>query len=194
MNDFLKHILDSNSSFDCFAAGDKSETLAFTVNVYNKLNSGANDAELIELKKQLKEQYDQIEAFYKQHNGCKLYCHGKTCAIELFVIKNWKKNNKEWKQWFEDLEDEISDFQKEGIAFGEISDSDNYFIFYKGKVYYSDHDGGDDIPIGEDFNGFLSNIASDPAGFLMNTGYYTRYSDGETNKQWIPKIYQSKSM
>jgi hypothetical protein len=44
-------------------------------------------------------------------------------------------------------------------------------------------------PIAESFEEFLDSILADPADFLNHLGCYTRYSDGKTDIQWIPKEY-----
>ena len=56
-------------------------------------------------------------------------------------------------------------------------------------IYYCDHDDFNTEPIAESFEGFLSMIVDDPPGFMLQRGCYTRYSDGKTDTQWIPKEY-----
>ena len=94
--------------------------------------------------------------------------------------------NAEWREWFDWMEeDEIWEFQKNGVAFGEIVASGNYFVWWNGTVYYSDHDGGDDTPYGRSLSDFLDRIVENPAKFLYDAGCYTRYGD----EQWIPEEY-----
>ena len=52
-----------------------------------------------------------------------------------------------------------------------------------------DHDGWIEEPIAENFDALLKQIIADPAGFLVERGCYTRYSDEETDTQWIPEEY-----
>ena len=44
-------------------------------------------------------------------------------------------------------------------------------------------------PIAGSFEEFLDSIVANPADFLYRRGCYTRYSDGKTDIQWIPKQY-----
>ncbi|MEQ9413502.1 MAG: SMI1/KNR4 family protein, partial [Cyclobacteriaceae bacterium] len=144
------------------------------------------------LKKLISDNNDQIVNFYKTANGLKLYCNGDTSGIEIYPIDQLSELNEEWKESFSDFEeDELYDFQKNGVAFGAISQSGNYFVLLDGKVYYSDHDGGDDTILGEDFNEFLDKTVTEPADFLYEMGCYTRYSDGKTAGQWIPKEFSA---
>ena len=81
-----------------------------------------------------------------------------------------------------------------GTAFGVVCHSANYFTFHTagphaGTVFYVDHDDWQDKPIAKTFTDFLALILRDPADFLFNVGCYTRYSDGKTDTQWIPKEY-----
>jgi hypothetical protein len=84
----------------------------------------------------------------------------------------------------------------QGIAFGEIPNSANYAYFVihpsgqsAGRIFYADHDSFRDAAIAESFEEFLEDILRDPADFLYRHGCYTRYSDGKTAEQWIPKEY-----
>jgi hypothetical protein len=45
------------------------------------------------------------------------------------------------------------------------------------------------IHIARNFEEFLAMICADPADFLYQRGCYTRYSDGNTAIQWIPKEF-----
>ena len=189
MQDFLRHIKSGNQKFKCYLNSDESETLSLTVDIYNELNPGATDEEISMLTKLIPDNNEQIVAFYKLYNGIKLYCNADTSGLQFYSIGDLKELNDEWKEGHSDFEeDELYDFQKSGFAFGEISHSGNYFILFEGKVFYDDHDGGDDTTAGETFNDFLSMIVTNPADFLYEMGCYTRYSDGKTNGQYIPKV------
>ena len=92
-------------------------------------------------------------------------------------------------------EDRMPTWLREGIAFGEIPHSANFFVVGvgedAGKVYYADHDDFRESPIAENLEELLDRIRSNPANFLYQCGCYTRYSDGKTDRQWIPKEYVS---
>ena len=92
-------------------------------------------------------------------------------------------------------EAEMPAWLKKGIAFGEISQSANYFVVgvgrSTGKIYYADHDDFNKAPIAKSLEKLLDEILKDPAAFLYKRGFYTRYSDRKTATQWIPKEYVS---
>ena len=190
MKDFLRHINLKNQQFKCYECQDKNKTLNLIVDIHNELNEGATKNEISLLKQLIPVYNEEIIEFYQLYNGIKLYCNEQTSGIEFYPINNLKKLNEEWKEWFSEYEkDDMYDFQIGGLAFGDISDSGNYFIFFEGKVFYSDHDGGDDAPVGETFYKFLSKISSEPADFLYKMGCYTRYSDIKNAGQYIPKEF-----
>ena len=90
----------------------------------------------------------------------------------------------------------MTDWQRQGIVFGEIPRSGNYFLLppsgeHGGQVFYDDHDGFHEEPIAGSFEGFLDSIIADPADFLYRLGCFARYSDGKTDIQWIPKEFVS---
>lgn len=192
MTDFFRQINFPNQQFKCFKAGDDSESLDLTVGIHNELNPGATESEILILQELIPENNKEIIDFYKLYNGISLYRNGETSGIEMCPINDLKKLNEDWKEWFSDYEeDELYDFQKDGVAFGEIAHSGNYFVFYEGRVFYSDHDEFEEKDLGETFNEFLQKIADDPADFLLEMGCYTRYSDGKTEEQWIPKEFNA---
>ncbi|MDZ4783416.1 MAG: SMI1/KNR4 family protein, partial [Planctomycetia bacterium] len=100
------------------------------------------------------------------------------------------------RQWNYELEaEDMPSWFREGVVFGEIYESGNYFVLHeehgKERVYYYDHDDFQEEPLAESFEAFLALIVDDPPGFLFRCGCYTRYSDGKTEGQWIPKEYVS---
>jgi hypothetical protein len=80
-----------------------------------------------------------------------------------------------------------------GVPFAHVPHSGNYFVMpvsgpNAGKVFYADHDGGYESAFAQGFNDFVFRITTDPASLLSDElGCYTRYSDGKTSTQWIPK-------
>lgn len=188
MQDFVRHINSKNKKFKCYLNSDESKSLM--VDIYNELNLGATEKEIQLLTNMIPGNNEQIVAFYKLYNGIKLYCNGKTSGLQFYSINNLYNLNEEWKEGFSYFDaGDLYDFQKAGVAFGEISHSGNYFVLYEGAVFYADHDGGDDTPVVESFNNFLSDILTNPADFLHAMGCYTRYSDGKTKGQYIPKEF-----
>ncbi|GHT92912.1 hypothetical protein AGMMS49545_11250 [Betaproteobacteria bacterium] len=195
VQDFLKKINRKNQKFQCFVCDDDGEALNLTVAISNQLNPPAAESDLLKIKSLIPNGNEEIVDFYKIHNGISLFCNKETKGIELFSIDDLERQNEGWKDWtfgmVED-EDELYDFEKYGVAFGEISQSGNYFILYEGKVFYFDHDGGGEDIIGESFNDFLLKIVENPPGFLRDMGCYTRYEDDAPNpewRQWIPKVF-----
>ncbi|AJW65120.1 hypothetical protein VO54_03694 [Elizabethkingia miricola] len=188
MQDFLRHIKSKNQKFRCYECCDENKTL--TVDIYNELKPGVTENEIPLLTRLFSEESEEIVAFYKMYNGIKLYCSGVISGLKIYPVNDLERLNEEWKEELSCYEqDELYDFQNGGVAFGEIPYSGNHFVLFEGKVFYNDHDGGDDTPVGNTFNDFLSKIAIDPAGFLYDMGCYTRYSDGKTEDQYIPKEF-----
>lgn len=190
MRDFLKHLADPSPGFRCSRAGDPTEALLFNVRVRHRLNPAASAEDLCALRRLLGEGCGEVEQLYAVHDGLNLYCQGDSPAIQFYAIRTWGERQGDWKSWYEGMDDgELYDFQRHGVAFGEVSFSGNCFVLYQGKVLYANHDGGDDTPLADTFFGFLSLFCEDPAKFLYRLGCYTRYEDGKTDAQWIPERY-----
>jgi hypothetical protein len=80
---------------------------------------------------------------------------------------------------------------------GTVPHSGNYFVVpikgpSIGKVFYANHDGWYEKPFAKSFDDFVVRITKNPVKLLNDElGCYTRYSDGKTDLQWIPKKYFS---
>ncbi len=90
--------------------------------------------------------------------------------------------------------DELPAAIPDSLAFAEIPHSANYFTVKTtgpdfGKIFYADHDDFSDDPFANSFGEFLARIVADPAQFLYDVGCYTRYLDGKSSTQWIPRHY-----
>jgi hypothetical protein len=58
----------------------------------------------------------------------------------------------------------------------------------RGKVCYSDSDGGNDAVWAKNLEAFFKRAPVDPCKFL-DAGCYTRYFDGKTDRQFIPETF-----
>ncbi|MCO6454888.1 MAG: hypothetical protein J5I93_06280 [Pirellulaceae bacterium] len=94
--------------------------------------------------------------------------------------------------------DEMPGWFSSGVVVGRIPHSANYFVIgttdhESGKIFYLDHDDFIEEPIAEDAEALIAALLADPAQFLYDRGCYTRYSDGTTDRQWIPKQYLNEA-
>ena len=132
---------------------------------------------------------------YSFHDGLDLYLQPpENAGLILYPINRWQDATESFKADLEDWGRSVEDayeFENHGVVIGEPAFSGNRIFHFKGAVYYSDHDGGDDVPLALSFSAFLDRIVADPAKFLYDLGCYARYSDGRTDTQWVPEIYVS---
>jgi len=191
MKDFLKHIADASPGFRCYDCNDPQESMKLDVKITHKLGAPAGSKELNKISKTIGDGATQLVEFYDKHNGIQLYCQGDAPALEFFPVGQWRVKQNEMEQML--FEPDLAfEFQKKGTVFGEVSNSGNHLVLYQGKVYYSNYDGGDATPVADSFFAFLTRICSNPAQLLHDLNCYTRYKDGKTNAQWIPKEYVSE--
>ncbi|WP_299685841.1 SMI1/KNR4 family protein [uncultured Dokdonia sp.] len=191
MENFLRHINLKKKQFKCYSLTGKNKESELIFEVKNEIHTGANDNEINLLTKLIPSYNEEIIELYKHHNGMTLYLNKDESGIKFSSINYLEQFNREWKVWFESCdEDDLLDYHKSGIAFAEISHSGNYFVLFNGKVFYFDHgDFTNSKPIAHTVKEFLSLIVKDPITFLHEMGNYTRYFDGKTNKEWIPKEF-----
>ena len=211
--DFLAHINDPAPAFACHFAGDQSQAVGWTARVTNQLNAPASASSLAKLHEWLGSLADPFQELYQVHDGLLLYEDvnlevlpsasndtnefERAAGIELYPILEWPGRSEtvlEDPLSFGWDEEEIAKWKHSSLLFGEICDSDNYFAVRtkgldSGTIYYLQHDPSIDGPIAANFEELLDRVVADPADFLNSMGCYTRYHDGQTDKQWIPKAY-----
>jgi hypothetical protein len=174
------------------------ERLDLTARVSSDLNPPASAELLAVIESQLGEAGEPFKQLYSLHDGMTLYRDSRsdTAGISFFPVEEWSARSQDMRDDLTSMgwpDDEMPVWLKEGIAFGEIPHSANFFVVGvgedAGKIFYADHDDFRDAPIAENLEEFLDRIRSDPADFLYQCGCYTRYEDDETDIQWIPKEY-----
>jgi hypothetical protein len=205
--DFETHLNDAAPGFRCYDCGDCSETPTFLALVKHRVNPAADEAALSTIDKLLGAAGTTIKQFYVRHDGVLLYEDTLTtrwsggeyaaAGVAFFPVSEWHDKSAEMRESLLDMgwsEDDVPDWLRHVIVFGEIPHSANYFVIqpsgeHAGKVFYADHDDYQEDPIASSFEEFIDSILADPADFLNCLGCYTRYSDGKTEIQWIPKQY-----
>ena len=174
-----------------FICRDVDKTTELVVELNNSLGSPATAEALAHLKRLAGSAYSILLPLYEQYDGVVFHEHAGIAGLVVATISELHEFNAEWRDWFEGVsDDELYDYQRDGFAFATIEGSGNYFVVSRGRIYYSDHDGGDDTPWADDLEGFFARALGDPAQFLDEVGCYTRYSDGVTDKQFIPVRFE----
>ena len=196
---FETHIRDSAPGFRCYAAGDKTKTPAFLAKVSHKLGSPAKSKSLAANKQISAKAAEPFRELWQLHDGMCLYCDSKsdTKGIQFFGAANWQSETETMRSEMSAMgfdEAAMPEWFANCTVFGQIPHSANYFAvgtegLGSGQIYYLDHDDYREDPIASSLDALLDMIAADPAKFIHERGCYTRYSDGKTNKQWIPQEY-----
>jgi len=205
--DFEAHLQDSAPGFRCYRCGDRTETATFLARVRNQVSPPADTSALSIIDELLGSAGGAIKQFYAKHDGVLMYEDSLSsrwsggayaaAGVAFFPVREWQAKTEEMREGLSEMgwsEEHMPAWLRQGIAFGEIPHSANYFVIQAagenaGNVFYADHDDFRPDPIAGSFEEFLDSILADPADFLLRLGCYTRYSDGKTNIQWIPKEY-----
>lgn len=186
MKALLDHLALKNPRFHC---RDTSEQHSLVVDLTSSVGEPATERELATLRSLAGSEYVFLEPLYRQSNGILLHGHGDTFGLVVAPIDELQEIAADCRESFYVDEADLYPFEREGVPFGTIFASGNYFLCYQGKVYYSDHDGGDDAVWGENLEAFFARALTDPAKFLLDVGCYTRYSDGASDRQFIPEQF-----
>ncbi len=187
MRAIREHLALQNPRFVCKDAYEVGE---LSVPLSNDVGAPASRLQLEQLRELAGPAFDTLAPLYEAFNGLGFHVNADTAGLFVAPIEQLAELNRDWREWFSDIAPaDLYEFQRHGFAFATIVASANYFVVFRGRIYYSDHDGGDDAVWGEDLERFFSRALSDPPRFLYEAGCYTRYSDGETDAQLIPERF-----
>ncbi len=204
--DFEAHLKHLAPRFRCYRSGDAPENLTFLARVRHIINPPADKAAVSTIDELLGATGAPLKLFYSLHDGVLMYVDStkqrtsygdfEAAGVAFFPVQEWQVQTAEMRDFLltTDSSEGVPDWLRQGVAFGEIPHSANYFVIQPGgedagRIFYADHDDFTAEPIAESFEEFLDSILADPAEFLYRFGCYTRYSDGKTDTQWIPKEY-----
>lgn len=174
-----------------FLCRDYYKKHTLTVAVSSEAGAPATAFQLQLLQQVADSEFAYLEPFYREFNGIVFHQSNETAGLIVAAANKIQELNDEWHEWFFDgLESEdLYDFQRKGIAFATIASSGNFFVVYQGKVYYSDHDGGDDTIWADSVEGFFKRALTNPVQFLEDAGCYTIYFDGKSDIQFVPESF-----
>src|SRR5580658_7976752 len=154
--DFEAHLKHSAPGFRCYACGDRAKNATFLALVKNIVNPPANKDTLSMIDQLLPTAATSVKQFYAEHDGVLMYedtlstrrprGEFKAAGVVFFCANEWQAKSDEMR---EDLmtmgwpQEDMPDWLQEGIAFGEIPRSANYFVIQSrgenaGKVFYAD--------------------------------------------------------
>jgi hypothetical protein len=200
---FDAHLRDPAPGFRCYACGDRSEKPSLLARVKNLVGKPGSAKAIAAVINSCGAASPVLKRFVELHDGVLLYRDEKSDAagIEFFKATEWPSRTTEMRESMAAMgfeEGDMPDWFRSGVVFGEIPHSANYLVIQAsgdaaGQIFYCDHDDFKTEPMAESFDDFLSMIIKDPPGFLYECGCFTRYSDGKTDIQWIPKEYVSDS-
>lgn len=187
MNLIAEHLHLRNPRFVCRDA----QQGILIVPVRSEVGAPPSRAELRQIEDLSGEEFPALVRFYSEFDGARFHVHGHTVGLCVASMSSLEQLNEEWREGVATMAEfsEPYPFQVAGLAFATIDGSGNYFVMHRGRVYYSDHEGGDDAVWGQSLDDFFRRALSDPARFLFDAGAYTRYPDGHSSTEWIPEQF-----
>jgi SMI1 / KNR4 family (SUKH-1) len=198
---FESHLHVPAPGFNCYASRGKSNMATFLARVSNCIEPPGSKKALSVVTKLYGGVSAPLKQFVELHDGVLLYSdtNSDAAGIEFFKTAEWQSKTDEMRESISSMGfdlGEMPEWFQCGVVFAEIPFSGNYFVLQHdgdeaGQIFYCDHDDFKAKPMAESFELLLAMIVSDPPGFLYKCGCYTRYSDGKSDIQWIPKEFVS---
>lgn len=197
--DFEIHLSHGRPGFVCTEAGPNSQ-LSFTASVTHRVGEPASASELGRLRRLLGADDPDLITFYACHNGLTLYCDvlSDAAGIHFFSMDQIVEATRYFDERFREFQMEVlyGDLMN-GVVVAEVPGAVSYFVYQtgterRGSIYYLMYDPMYDEGLRfESLPDLLDQIVANPAQFMNDLGCYTRFSDGVTDKQWIPDQYVS---
>ena len=194
-------------AFACYDCGDPKEKESFVAPVSHIANAPANVTALARIPDV--PGADAARSFFQSHDGGLLYtAKGSMAAqggpeegIEIFPLHEWDARTQETVEFWNEseyLDNEMPYGRDDLIAIAHSRGASTYIHWVvrgpnAGKVYWwptTMPPGANDPPLAKSFAEFIDIICTMPVHFLNEMLFcYTRFSDGKTDEQWIPKRY-----
>jgi len=201
---FLQFATQPNPRFRCFPAGSRTDPdRRWIATLSHELFPPAEESDLGALATAYGTAFPpEFAQFFSFHDGFTLYRDTLSQAAGFHVapIRTWPHLGARAQRWFDSLEadereEALPHWIDDAVVFGEAPHSGNYFLVVldgneRGRIFHFDHDGFEFDEYASGFDAFLERICTDPAIAVNQVGS-PRYSDGETDLQWIPEAYAS---
>jgi hypothetical protein len=208
-----KLLLHPAPAFACYACGDKSKTEALIAPVRHLVNPPAGVRSLKNVP--AVPGWERARDFYSVYDGALLFTAEGMMAqysgddtsegIEIFPLAEWPSRTAQTIDSWEEggYDDAAMPYgRNDFVAFAHFRGASNYIHWVirgpaAGKIYWWAWTMPPEIgaePVANNFVGFIDLICTEPVRALNEISLcYTRYSDGVTNTQWIPKRYIADS-
>ena len=189
-----------NQRFVCVGTGwPDSGSERFTANIVHYAEPPLGNAQLEQLRR-LFPDIPQLAEFYSHYGSVRLFVDpiGGDSAFFVASPDEWHGLKKYFESWTDFLdgeeEERLPDWLDDCLAIGEIPTSGNYYLMptkgaHAGKVFLFDHDGFEFSEEGADLGAFIERISTVNDALVAEIPGHTRYSDGETDTQWLAKEY-----
>lgn len=190
----------TNQRFNCVDTGfPEPGPGRFTANIVHYAEPPLGVAQLEQLKRLFPE-IPQLAEFYAHYGSIRLFVDpiGGDSAFFVASPDEWHGLKKLFETWTdlldEEEEDMLPDWLDNYLTIGEIPTSGNYVLMptkgeHTGKVFLFDHDGFEFVERGADLGAFIQRISTVDDALVEEIPGHTRYSDGETDTQWLAKEY-----
>lgn len=189
-----------NQRFVCVGTGwPEPGQKKFTAEIVHYTEPPLGNVQIEQLKR-LFPDIPQLAEFYSHFGRIHLFVDpiGGDAACYLGSPDEWHALRKHFQMWpdslTEDESDLLPDWLENSLTIGEIPTTGNYYLMptrgeHTGKVFLFDHDGFEFNERGGDLGEFLKRISTVDEAFVTELSGHTRYSDGETDTQWLAKEY-----
>ena len=145
---------------------------------------------------------DQLLDFYSEFGSLRLYCDTNSTSSAFYLARpdQWAQLRQEFMLWVSMLdEDEAEEvlpaWLDSAIVIGEIPESGNYLLMpaggeLAGRIFLFEHDGFEFREEARDLESYLEKITTPGEALFQQIAAHTRYTDRETNIQWLVRDYQ----
>lgn len=177
-----------NPRFLCLSLKDRSTQRE--LGLHHEVGSEPSGAGLDVL-----EEGDLLRLLLERVSSLRLYCDNLSDASAFYIAHSdeWGELRSEFEDWVIDRETALPAWVAEAIVFAEIPNSSVYFLYStgddKGCIYEYSGDGDELSKVSDSLEAFVNHISTPNSQLMADIQSHTRFSDGESDIQWLPQVY-----
>lgn len=138
---------------------------------------------------------DPLKDLLSQASSLRLYCDNLSDASAFYIAHpdEWGVLKAELEDWIVGREPPLPSWFGDAIVFAEVPNSSVYYIYLtsseKGSVFEYSGAGDEFTQVSESLEAFLDYICNPNDSLIDDIQSHTRFSDGVSDIQWLPKKY-----
>lgn len=188
----------------CYPAGGRAvdKEAVYKARIHHEVSPAIDPEQVKNLEAALGAKNDLV-ALLSKYGSVRLYCDefSNTSGFYIANPEEWEQLAEEMQDWIDQLSDDeknniVPEWLDDALVFGERPESGNLYLLLAGNenkecgaVFEFDHDGFEFVKVANSVQEFIDSFCDTGEQLIDLLKSYARFSDGQTEIQWIAKRY-----